>query len=81
MDVSRISVEITPEQLEYMIELATVDVALSMMTRSKLKTPALKDRLNARIDANRNFLNMLKVKKNELRLRDETTPQIPATRD
>lgn len=75
MDVSRISIEITPEQLEYMIELTTLDVALSMMKRDQLQTQNLKERLNARIDANRNFLNMLKAKQHE------ATPQIPATRD
>lgn len=58
-------IEITPEQLEYMIELTTLDVALSMMKRDKLQTQNLKERLNARIDANRQFLNYLKAKKNE----------------
>lgn len=57
-------IEITPEQLEYMIELTTLDVALSMMKRDKLQTQNLKERLNARIDSNRRFLNMLKAKRN-----------------
>lgn len=61
----RMNIEVTPPQLEYIIELTTLDVALSMMKRDKLQTPALKERLNTRIDANRNFLNMLKAKKNE----------------
>lgn len=60
-----IEIETTAAQLDYLIELITLDLALSMMTRSKLQTQLLKVRLEIRIDANRNFFNYLRAKRNE----------------
>lgn len=65
MENLNIYIEATPAQLDYLIELITLDLALSMMTRSKLQTQLLKDRLETRIEANRNFFNYLRAKKNE----------------
>lgn len=65
MENLNIEIEATPAQLDYLIELITLDLALSMMTRAKLQTPLLKDRLEIRIEANRNFLNYLRAKRNE----------------
>lgn len=72
---NQIELELSRANLEYMIDLITLDLALNLMTRNNLTTRGLKERLNARIDANREFLNYLREK------RHEATPQVPATRD
>lgn len=68
---TKIDLQITLRQLEYIIELTTLDIALTMMKRDKMQTLRFKERLNTRIDTNREFLNYLKAKRNE------ATPQIP----
>lgn len=63
--MKNISLDVSPAQLDYLLELVTQDVALSLMTLGKLENTKLKARLQLRIDNNRKLLNDLRAKKNE----------------
>jgi hypothetical protein len=65
MENENIVLAITPAQLDYLIELTTLDVALSLMKVDKLETPKVKARLELRINANKILLHQLKAKQNE----------------
>lgn len=65
MESSTVSLEITSAQLDYLIELTTLDVALSLMKLEKLETPKVKLRLEMRTNANKSLLNQLKALKHE----------------
>ena len=64
MENDNVLVELTRVQLDYLCELITQDVALSLMTLGKLSNQTLKDRLQFRINTNKMLLNQLKAFKN-----------------
>lgn len=72
MENSNIEVDLTVAQLDYLLELVTQSVALSLMTLGKLENAKLRSRLELRINTNRALLNQLKAKKHEV------APRIPA---
>jgi hypothetical protein len=60
-----ICLEITAAQLDYLVELVTLDVALSLMKLGKLQVPKIQARLELRTNANKMLLNDLKAKQHE----------------
>lgn len=66
MENENIILELSISQLDYLIELTTLDVALSLMKVDKLETPKVKTRLELRINHNKTLLQQLKaLKQNE----------------
>ncbi len=59
------NIDLTIGQLDYLLELVTQSVALSLMTLDKLENAKLRSHLELRINTNRAFLTYLRAKKYE----------------
>lgn len=60
-----IMLEVTRAQLDYLLELATQDIALSLMTLGRLENTKIRARLELRINSNKTLLHQLKALKHE----------------